>query len=52
MEHPHPDKLHVLRCDREFILAFKRKNGNARSLVHYKDFIQTYLACKRKYFKS
>lgn len=45
--HPHPDKAHIMRTYRRHILASKRKFGTARGLVHYKAFMQEYLACKR-----
>jgi len=32
---------------RQYILGVKRKKGVARSLVHYKELVQEYLACKR-----
>lgn len=47
MHHPHPDKRHVMTCYRQYILGFKKKNGNARSLIHYHKFIATYLTAKR-----
>jgi hypothetical protein len=51
MEHPHPNKRHVMIAMRQFILGFKRRNKSARSLVHYKDLIQTYLTAKRAVIK-
>lgn len=45
--HPHPDKRFIMQTYRQHILDFKRKNGSARSLVHYKSFVQIYLHCKR-----
>lgn len=47
MEHPHPDKQHVVRQYRRYILAFKKSFGSARGLVHYRGLVQTYLNCKR-----
>jgi hypothetical protein len=35
-------------CYRRYILGCKRKWGTARSLVHYKGYVQEYLNCKRK----
>jgi hypothetical protein len=52
MDHPHPDKRHVMVCYRQHILAAKRKFGTARSLVHYSDFIQSYLTAKRLVLKG
>lgn len=46
-DHPHPDPAHVMRQYRKHILSFKRKKGTARGLIHYKGFVQTYLAAKR-----
>lgn len=48
MTHPHPDKAHVVRCMRRYILSVKRKFGSARGLGHYHGIIQTYLAAKGK----
>jgi hypothetical protein len=48
VNHPHPDKLHVIKCVRTYILGNKRKFGTARSLVHHRDLIQTYLTAKRQ----
>jgi len=44
--HSHPDKQHVVRSYRQYILGFKRTNGTARGLVHYRDIIRIYQACK------
>lgn len=52
MNHPHPDKRHVMRTYRAFLLGFKKSNGSARSLVHYHEMIQTYLQAKREYLCS
>ena len=46
-EHPHPDKLHVLRSIRKHLLGMKRKYGTARGLGHYGALVQTYLTAKR-----
>jgi hypothetical protein len=48
MNHPHPDKRHVMTIYRHYILELKRKNGSARSLVHYRQFIAIYLQAKRE----
>lgn len=45
--HPHPDPEHVMRHYRKFLLGFKRVKGSARGLVHYRSYIQEYLAAKR-----
>ena len=47
MEHPHPDKRFVMKVYRAHILGTKKRFGTARSLVHYKDYVLTYLHCKR-----
>lgn len=47
MEHPHPDKLHVVRAVRCYLLGVKRKVGTARGLGHYHGLLQTYLTAKR-----
>jgi len=47
MIHPHPDKAHVRRCIRKHILACKRKWGSARSLLHYRGLIATYIEARR-----
>ena len=46
--HPHPDPAHVMRQYRRHVLHFKRRYGTARSLIHYRKFVDTYLAAKRK----
>lgn len=48
MKHPHPDKRHIVTTYRRYILGFKKQNGSARSLVHYRDLIATYLEAKRE----
>jgi hypothetical protein len=45
--HPNPDKRYVMVAYRQYLLGFKKKNGNCRSLVHYKDFVSIYKECKR-----
>lgn len=45
-EHPHPDKRHVMRQYRGYILGSKRKHGTARGQAHYMDLIRVYLAAK------
>lgn len=47
VDHPHPDPAHVMRVYRRHILSIKRKRGSARALLHYQQFVQTYLHCKR-----
>jgi len=47
MHHPHPDKAHVMRSYRKYLLAFKKSNGSARSLVHYREMIEIYREAKR-----
>ena len=46
--HPHPDKIHVVCSVGQFILGCKKRHGTARSQVHYRDLIQTYLTAKRQ----
>lgn len=48
MEHPHPDKQHVVRSVRRYLLGNKKKFGTARSLVHYRDLIATYQTAKKE----
>ena len=52
MNHPNPNKLFILQIYRRYLLAFKKKNGTARSLVHYKDYVQSYLTAKRQYLTN
>jgi hypothetical protein len=66
MDHPHPDKLHVVKCYRRFILDYKRRFSSqelpepgkrvprrgARSFIHYKELVQTYLTCKKQLHAS
>ena len=52
MHHPHPDKRHVMRQMRRYILATKKSFGTARSLVHYRDIIATYKEAKRQVLKE
>lgn len=47
MDHPHPDKQHVVSTYRRYILSVKRKFGTARGLGHYHQLIATYLTAKR-----
>lgn len=47
MNHPHPDPAHVMRQYRKHVLAFKRKCGTARGLIHYRAIVDTYLQAKR-----
>jgi hypothetical protein len=37
----------VMRQYRRHILGCKKKWGTARGLIHYRGFVETYLACKR-----
>lgn len=32
---------------RKFLLGFKRVNGTARGLIHYRELLQEYLSAKR-----
>ena len=45
--HPHPNPRHVLVTYRQHILSCKRKWSSARSLIHYREFVATYLWAKR-----
>lgn len=54
--HPHPDRQHVMITYRRYILGEKRKAGGrdprafrrgARSLLHYRDYVDEYLEAKR-----
>lgn len=47
MDHPHPDKRHVMKAARAYLVACQRKYGTARVLGHYHGLLQTYLAAKR-----
>jgi hypothetical protein len=47
MSHPHPNKRHVVKAMRRYLLGVKRTNGTARNLGHYQALIQTYLTAKR-----
>ena len=49
MNHPHPDKLHVVRSMRRYLVGEKAKRGTARNLGHYHELLQTYLAAKRQH---
>jgi hypothetical protein len=48
MDHPHSNKHHIVSSYRQYILGLKRKEGVARSLVHYKDIINSYRTAKRQ----
>lgn len=50
MEHPHPDKRHVVHMMRVYLLGVKRTNGSARALGKYAGLVQTYLTAKREWF--
>jgi len=50
LDHPHPDKRHVMRQMRRYLLAEKKRMGSkrgARSLIHYNDLVATYREAKR-----
>jgi len=42
----------TMKTYRAYILGCKRKFGTARSLVHYRDYIQAYLDAKRIVLKN
>ena len=44
--HPHQSPRHVMQRYRAHILGSKRKWGTARGLVHYRDYLRTYLIAK------
>lgn len=46
MIHPHPDKSHVVRSVRRYLIGVKKKFGSARRLLHYQALIATYKAAK------
>jgi len=46
--HPHPNPQHIVTCYRKYILSCKRKFGTARSQVHYRELIETYVLAKRE----
>lgn len=46
MDHPHPDKNHLIRVYRRYILGIKKKIGTARGLFHYSSIIATYRKAK------
>jgi len=52
MDHPHPDKRHVMNAIRRYLVSEKRKRGTARGLIHYHDLLQTYLTAKRDLFNG
>lgn len=53
--HPHPQPAHVMRSYRKFLVGQKRvwmasgKAGNRclRGLIHYRGYVDQYLAAKR-----
>lgn len=45
--HPHPDKRHVMKAYRRYILDRKKRWGTARGLIHYRGIVETYLEAKR-----
>jgi hypothetical protein len=47
MNHPHPDKRHVMCVIRHYLVGEKARRGTARGLGHYHDLLQTYLTAKR-----
>lgn len=53
MNHPHPDKQHVVDSCRRYILAAGRKFtgrqfGSARALIHYADLLSVYVTAKKQ----
>lgn len=50
MPHPHPDKKHVTRSVRRYLLGEKsiERPRGARSLIHYRRLVATYLTAKRE----
>ena len=52
MNHPHPDKRHVMIAMRQYVLGCKEKFGTARSQVHHRELIATYCAAKRQVLKN
>jgi hypothetical protein len=53
MNHPHPDKQHVVDCCRRYILACGRKFtgrkfGSARALVNYPGLLSVYVTAKKQ----
>lgn len=44
--HPHPNPAHVMCCYRGYLMKAKRQSS-ARSLIHYRELVDTYLAAKR-----
>lgn len=46
--HPHPNPHHIMTTYRRHIMASKQKFGSAHGLVHYKQFIEEYLAAKHR----
>jgi hypothetical protein len=47
VSHPHPDKLHVRRVYRAYLVNIKRKWGSACGLIHYRDYVEAYLWSKK-----
>jgi hypothetical protein len=53
MNHPHPDKKHVMVSIRRSFLGMRRlhqaddRNPRPRSLIHYRDLLATYREAKR-----
>lgn len=45
--HPNPDKVFLMKTYRAYILGSKKRNGTARSLVHYRDYVREYLTAKK-----
>jgi len=52
MEHPHPNKRHVMTTYRTYLLGVKRKIGTARGLYFYRQLVDTYLTAKRSVTKE
>jgi hypothetical protein len=53
MNHPHPDKQHVVNACRRYILACGskftgRQYGSARALVNYAGLLSTYVTAKKQ----
>lgn len=42
------DARHIMETYRRYILACKKQWGSARSLIHYREIVQEYLAAKRR----
>lgn len=58
MPHPHPDREHIMRSYRRFIIGKRReftgKWGHRahRSMIHYMDIVHEYLEAKRDVLAS